>query len=87
MGEAIGSGSLISKINEGSPTTSRRVYNVHPFQGDIGFRLTLRVILQLIRQRSDGDCTRKCNKSRKGVLTFAQTWLICLSNVKQTNIY
>ena len=39
-------------------TTIRRVYSVHPFQGEIRFRLTLRVILQLIRQRNDGDCTR-----------------------------
>ena len=50
-----------SGINEGSPTTIRRVYGVHTFQGEIKFRLTLRVISQLIRQRSDGDCTRVNN--------------------------
>ena len=38
--------------------TIGRVYSVHPSQGEIKFRLTLRVILQLIRQQSDRDCTR-----------------------------
>ena len=46
------------ELNEGSPTTIRRVYRIHQFQGNIRFRLTLRAILQLIRQRSDRDCTR-----------------------------
>ena len=38
----------ISRINKGSSTTIGRVYSVHPSQGNIRFRFTLRVILQLI---------------------------------------
>ena len=52
----------ISRINEGSPTTIGRVYSVHLSQGEIRFRLTIRVILQLILQRSDGDCARNSKR-------------------------
>ena len=82
----------ISRINVGSPTTIRRVCNVHPSQGDIRFRLTLRVILQLIwayftnnitidssaeRQRSDSGATAERQRSDSGETATVLVIVIC----------